>query len=597
MPLFNKAKSSAMRTVPALRSVLVRLVTGLLLGGTLVASAPTAGAQPFNPADSYLADPLGLIAGYDMTSFYTTVPDSFEVFICYPDAVSVTIDDITTLLNQSELSNYWNSVSNDQYSVTYAPGTTVVSDSPIKCHSDARAAASKRYRGGLIVGPIGGIYPQTFWGYGVDFTIFPNPDDLMFGNTSRWDKIFEWVKGYEQPWTEAIGKSLGYMLGFPNSYTGVLVERDLNRNTDNPMDMMSAGAAQPGYFDVGTIAVNRYAAGWIPPSDVHIYRGGVEQVTLHAGWENGTQMLVVPSGEQGYFLTVGARVAKRHDRGIPKEGVESYLVDQRYTACDGDPDKTCGLTGRRHIPWPHVTTTVRHPLAETYNIPDHVAASELTDPTRHVLTPGEQYTWNDTTIRVLSRTGDAYQIEISDTAPPTDLFVDDNGNTHEADINRIAQMGITVGCATQPEPRYCPDRPVSRAEMAAFLLRALGQPQPQPDTTSGYGDITPDKWYTNYAYTIIQMGIDQGANDKWRPNDPLTRLEMAQWLTRAFDHITPVSTPEGKFDDVHRDYWAVVEGMHQAGITKGCSAQPLLYCPTQPVTRAQMASFIIRAIS
>ena len=156
-------------------------------------------------------------------------------------------------------------------------------------------------------------------------------------------------------------------------------------------------------------------------------------------------------------------------------------------------------------------------------------------------------------------------------------------------------MGITVGCATQPGPRYCPDRPVTRAEVGAFLLRALGQPQ--PDTTSGYGDITPNKWYTNYAYMIIQMGIDEGANGEWRPNDPLTRLEMAQWLTRAFDHITPVGSPDGKFGDVHSDYWAMVEGMHERGITKGCSADPLPYCPTQPVTRAQMASFIIRAIS
>ena len=35
------------------------------------------------------------------------------------------------------------------------------------------------------------------------------------------------------------------------------------------------------------------------------------------------------------------------------------------------------------------------------------------------------------------------------------------------------------------------------------------------------------------------------------------------------------------------------EGLYQTGVTRGCSSQPLLCCPDEPVTRAQMASFII----
>ena len=51
-----------------------------------------------------------------------------------------------------------------------------------------------------------------------------------------------------------------------------------------------------------------------------------------------------------------------------------------------------------------------------------------------------------------------------------DAFTDDNGRTHEADINRLAAAGITQGCAAQ---RYCPTQLVRRDQMAAFLHRTI----------------------------------------------------------------------------------------------------------------------------
>ena len=178
-----------------------------------------------------------------------------------------------------------------------------------------------------------------------------------------------------------------------------------------------------------------------------------------------------------------------------------------------------------------------------------------------------------------------------------DRFADVAGNPHEYEINRMAQLGITVGCATEPEPSYCPDAHVTRAQMAAFLLRAIGQPNPQPTGANPFSDVPDDVWYTKYALRFSQMGVDTGENGEWRPDDPLTRLEMAQWLTQMFDYITPATRPQGLFGDVDVEHWEVVEGLYNVGVARGCSGQPLLYCPDQPVTRAQMASFIIRALS
>jgi hypothetical protein len=53
----------------------------------------------------------------------------------------------------------------------------------------------------------------------------------------------------------------------------------------------------------------------------------------------------------------------------------------------------------------------------------------------------------------------------------TDYFDDDDGMTGESSINALAKAGITGGCSPR---RYCPDSAVERGEMAAFLYRAVG---------------------------------------------------------------------------------------------------------------------------
>ena len=55
---------------------------------------------------------------------------------------------------------------------------------------------------------------------------------------------------------------------------------------------------------------------------------------------------------------------------------------------------------------------------------------------------------------------------------PGGTFTDDNGNTHEGSIEAIALDGITRGCNPPANTLYCPDEGVTRAQMAAFLVRA-----------------------------------------------------------------------------------------------------------------------------
>jgi len=53
-------------------------------------------------------------------------------------------------------------------------------------------------------------------------------------------------------------------------------------------------------------------------------------------------------------------------------------------------------------------------------------------------------------------------------------FVDDDGSIFEADIERIATAGITMGCNPPENDRFCPNDYVTRGQMAAFLARGLG---------------------------------------------------------------------------------------------------------------------------
>ena len=54
-------------------------------------------------------------------------------------------------------------------------------------------------------------------------------------------------------------------------------------------------------------------------------------------------------------------------------------------------------------------------------------------------------------------------------ADPTQRFADvDEGAWWAVHVERLAELGITQGCATDPA-RFCPDSPVTRAQMATFL--------------------------------------------------------------------------------------------------------------------------------
>ncbi len=113
-------------------------------------------------------------------------------------------------------------------------------------------------------------------------------------------------------------------------------------------------------------------------------------------------------------------------------------------------------------------------------------------------------------------------------ATSTDYFDDDDGLTHEAAINSIAEAEITGGCAPK---RFCRDDPVSRAQMAAFLVRALNIP---PATKDWFTDDNGSTLETSIN-ALAQAGLTGGCGgSSFCPDQAVTREQMAAFLVRAF---------------------------------------------------------------
>ena len=124
-----------------------------------------------------------------------------------------------------------------------------------------------------------------------------------------------------------------------------------------------------------------------------------------------------------------------------------------------------------------------------------------------------------------------------------DWFTDDDGSTFEADINKLAAAGITAGCNPPANDRFCPDGNVNRGQMAAFLVRAYKYTDPgkgdwftDDDGNTFEGDID------RLATAGITLGCNPPANDRYCPDDFVRRDQMASFLGRA-GGLTPMIPP------------------------------------------------------
>jgi hypothetical protein len=165
-----------------------------------------------------------------------------------------------------------------------------------------------------------------------------------------------------------------------------------------------------------------------------------------------------------------------------------------------------------------------------------------------------------------------------------DVWIHD---VHAGAIVTVADAGITLGCGAGD--RFCPHDPVSREQVATFITRALALPESAGGAT--FADV--DGVHATSIGALSDAGLTQGcAPDRFCPREGLTRAEMASFLARSlelddgrrtFTDVRPGSTHAG-----------AIAALADHGVTEGCA--PDRFCPSAVVTRAQMASFLARAL-
>jgi hypothetical protein len=177
-------------------------------------------------------------------------------------------------------------------------------------------------------------------------------------------------------------------------------------------------------------------------------------------------------------------------------------------------------------------------------------------------------------------------VEFAD-VPPSNIF--------HADIITVATAGITAGCGGAD---YCPAAPVTRAQMAVFLLKSEHGSAYTPPACAGiFADVACPSAYADWIERLAAEGVTAGCGGgNYCPDAPVTRAQMAVFLLKTSQgsgYVPPPAT--AIFGDVPPGAFAAdyIDDLYVRGIAGGCSASPPLYCPNSPVNRGQMAAFLV----
>ncbi len=182
----------------------------------------------------------------------------------------------------------------------------------------------------------------------------------------------------------------------------------------------------------------------------------------------------------------------------------------------------------------------------------------------------------------------AISVDFTD-VPPSNIF-------HDA-VNTAARNGISNGCGGG---NYCPASPVTRGQMAVFLLRSKYGAGHEPPAATGtvFVDVDGSRPFDPWIEELGSLGITGGCGGgAYCPDAPVTRAQMAVFLlkTRLGSDYEPPA-PDGIFADVpigsFADAW--IEELHGRSITTGCSTSPLQFCPDNANTLGQMAVFLVK---
>ena len=554
-------------------------------------------AESQNSFGEYVGDPLQIIVWPNDTRRYSLGTDVIGVYLCTwtgdPAAAGIDLADATATLN-AEVTPFYYEISDGRYLPSFQARKTLTLSSPNSFNECSQQMlddlSAPNYQGA-----IGILDNKSNAGLATPGDYCAGCEEPALGTAFPANRRWAVIEGesVQQFFTQGAhvttaAHELGHMISFPHSYSGVDVDNDgVLDEYDNPIDYMS-GNMPAGLigrrveYPYSTLAFNRYRAGWVEPSDVVFYSGGVVEYTIAPVGVDGIQMVVLPTSYEYSLVTLDARTNSSIDP-IPSnfEGISAHYIEQWWNGPLGvDEASPVGGALSRVYTYPPSPDSLDHVTG--------VGGQLMLD-----VDQGEDLLAQGTLLKVLGETADGFQIRLIG-------FDDTAATVFLSDILWLAEEGITKGCnPSSGNTSFCPNDYVTRGQMAAFLVRALGL------SDNGDGDLFIDDDGNVFEDSIDKLataGITKGCNPaegntKFCPDAYVTRGQMAAFLVRALD-LSDNGGGNLFTDDDGNIFEDSIDKLATAGITLGCNPAEgnTKFCPFEYVTRGQMAAFLQRAL-
>ena len=168
------------------------------------------------------------------------------------------------------------------------------------------------------------------------------------------------------------------------------------------------------------------------------------------------------------------------------------------------------------------------------------------------------------------------------------------GGVHAPAVEALEADGVFEGTECG-DGLFCPGEPILRWVMAVWLVRVLDE-EPAESGETRFADVDAGVWWAPYLETLADLGVTAGCATgplRFCPQEAVTRAQMASFLVRAFD--LDEAPTAGFVDTAGNTHEANIDALAGGRVTAGCATRPLRYCPAKAVTRAQMATFLARA--
>ena len=167
------------------------------------------------------------------------------------------------------------------------------------------------------------------------------------------------------------------------------------------------------------------------------------------------------------------------------------------------------------------------------------------------------------------------------------------GSFYSEAVVELDRAGVFAG--TECGEGFCPADVIDRKTMAVWVVRVLDATDPAPVTESRFDDVDASGFHAPFVERMADLEVSMGCGDGsgFCPDRDVSRAQMAVFLSRAY---SLPDGPDPGLGDVPLDAWYAEEVAKLAAskITVGCG-DGTVFCPGRPTTRGQMATFLHRA--